>query len=351
MKKILLSSLAASTLAFGATKVVDITPTVSYVDTKEHVDIKNHTMAGVSVGLKRDNCKFDKLEVSLLQSIKHVDYENSLTANTSLTRFSFNGIKEYGINDTLSLYGLVGLGYEYISNELFRNESGSFFNYGLGVAYKLQNNYKLKFDIRHELKFDDDRDVLYTIGLSIPFGFKVQKEAPKPISKPISKPQDSDKDSVNDIDDMCPQTAPNTKVDAVGCALPQKLKVVTLPAKISKKEVIIPKPESLKVLFDTNKATIKSIDMEQINKYADYLQKVPTAKILLTGYTDSDGDSIYNLDLSHKRADAVKAKLISLGIDAKRIETKGYGESKPLVPNTTAKNKSLNRRVVATIIN
>jgi len=362
MKKLLLSSLAASTLVFGDVKVVDVTPLVGYVYTKKKVDLKDHKVIGVSVGFKRDTCKLDKLEATLLQSIEKAEYENS-SKDTSITRFSLNGIKEYGINDVLSLYGLVGLGYESINKELYSNNSGSFFNYGVGATYKIQDDYKLRFDIRDELKFDGDRNIIYTLGLVIPFGEQAQKDTYNTIvtekqntadtKTQKSESQDSDNDGVNDAQDVCPQTPLDTKVDALGCALPKELKVV-VPAKTQKKqtkEIAIFKPESLKVLFDSNKATIQSVDMDQINKYVDYLQKVPTAKILLVGHTDSDGNPAYNLTLSFKRADAIKTKLILLGVDANRIKTKWYGDTEPLVPNTTAKNKALNRRVEATIIN
>ena len=68
-------------------------------------------------------------------------------------------------------------------------------------------------------------------------------------------------------------------------------------------------------------------------------------KFEIGGHSDSDGDDASNLKLSQSRADAVRDKLILMGIDATRLTAKGYGESKPLVPNSSPENKANNRRV------
>ncbi|MNF07304.1 Photosystem I chlorophyll a apoprotein A2 [compost metagenome] len=65
---------------------------------------------------------------------------------------------------------------------------------------------------------------------------------------------------------------------------------------------------------------------------------------MIQGHTDSDGDDAKNLDLSDRRAKGVKNYLVSLGIEEDRLESKGYGESKPKVANDTAENKAKNRR-------
>jgi outer membrane protein OmpA-like peptidoglycan-associated protein len=70
-----------------------------------------------------------------------------------------------------------------------------------------------------------------------------------------------------------------------------------------------------------------------------------TLKFEIGGHTDSDGDDNSNLKLSKDRSDTVKQKLVEYGIDAARLTTKGYGESKPLNDNSTPENKANNRRV------
>ncbi len=97
--------------------------------------------------------------------------------------------------------------------------------------------------------------------------------------------------------------------------------------------------------FEVNKAILTPKSIETLNHIALILEQHPTLLIEIGGHTDSDGDDAYNLTLSQKRVDAVKEKLIELGINANRLTAIGYGESKPLVDNNSQENKQLNRRV------
>jgi outer membrane protein OmpA-like peptidoglycan-associated protein len=83
----------------------------------------------------------------------------------------------------------------------------------------------------------------------------------------------------------------------------------------------------------------------RLTEIAQALAKVPEQKILIEGHTDSDGLDDYNLQLSRLRADAVHAVLIEGGIPPDRIETKGYGKTRPIASNATAAGKAQNRRV------
>ncbi len=97
--------------------------------------------------------------------------------------------------------------------------------------------------------------------------------------------------------------------------------------------------------FEVDSSTITQKGIETIKKIYIILKKYPDTKLEIDGYTDSDGDAQYNLKLSQERVDAVKKALVEFGLDGNRFTTKGYGESKPLVPNNSAENKAKNRRV------
>ncbi len=99
------------------------------------------------------------------------------------------------------------------------------------------------------------------------------------------------------------------------------------------------------ILFDVGKATIKPQSMGVINEVAKLLKEKADLKFSIEGHTDSDGDDAFNQKLSEQRAEAVKAEFVKAGIDAARLQTKGWGETKPIDPNATPEGKANNRRV------
>ena len=106
------------------------------------------------------------------------------------------------------------------------------------------------------------------------------------------------------------------------------------------KEVI---PNSTE-LFETNSSKVSDESKRTLDAYADFLESHPDLKIQIEGHTDNVGKDSFNLWLSRKRAEAVKAYLVSKGIDAHRISAKGYGSSRPVADNDSEESRSLNRR-------
>lgn len=100
------------------------------------------------------------------------------------------------------------------------------------------------------------------------------------------------------------------------------------------------------ILFDVNAATIKPESNGVLKEVADVLQKYPEIKVKIIGHTDSDGSDAANLELSKKRAEAVKQALLKdFAIDGARLESDGKGETTPAGDNKTKEGKAQNRRV------
>jgi len=99
------------------------------------------------------------------------------------------------------------------------------------------------------------------------------------------------------------------------------------------------------IRFDVNKAVIRPESMGVINKIVSLMKQNPGLNFSIEGHTDSDGDGGANKTLSRQRADAVREKFVAMGIDAGRLQTKGWGESKPIADNTSPEGRANNRRV------
>lgn len=104
----------------------------------------------------------------------------------------------------------------------------------------------------------------------------------------------------------------------------------------------------LKVEFDTDKATIRNADYDELRQVIKLMESVPTSTAVVEGHADKRPTSKreYNIDLSQRRANAVRAYLLEQSsIGSERISAKGYGFDVPLVPNTSEENMQRNRRV------
>ncbi len=99
------------------------------------------------------------------------------------------------------------------------------------------------------------------------------------------------------------------------------------------------------IYFDTNSDKIKSESSGTINDIAKTLKGAPGVKIKIVGHTDNVGNDDFNMDLSKRRAEAVKTELVKMGIAADALITDGAGEKSPISSNDTPENRALNRRV------
>ncbi len=118
----------------------------------------------------------------------------------------------------------------------------------------------------------------------------------------------------------------------------------------------VPNPMANKVtfnadtFFDFDKAIVKPEGKKLLDQVVAQVQTINLDAIIAVGHTDWIGTEAYNLKLSQRRAAAVKAYLVSKGVDANRITTEGKGKLNPIADNKTAAGRAKNRRVEVEIV-
>jgi OOP family OmpA-OmpF porin len=333
MKKTLFSLAAVASMAFAAPTAYnyEVTPTIGGVLPEGNLDLKDQLTYGLRFGINLDNNVFSQVEFGYDRT-DNVDYKAGRTDNTDFNRYYANLVKEYKVTPEPSLYALIGLGYEDVSNEQLQNRDSMFAQYGGGVKYWVTDSFALKAEVRHAIKaHGGDNNMFYSLGFTIPFDAKtapvVAKSAPVAAAPVVAKsaPLDSDGDGVYDDKDKCPNTPKGTVVDADGC----------------------PKIIRLNVNFAFDKAAVKPEFMPKIQEVADFMKQNPSYRVVLEGHTDSKGSDAYNMKLSDQRAKAVERILETLGVPAAKVTTEAYGESKPISTNETEEGRAENRRVDA----
>jgi len=203
-------------------------------------------------------------------------------------------------------------------------------NLAIDAGFGLQGNYgRYKARVEFGARYDRDNnsltpdnrkffiDELASVGVAVALGpepMKAVEPAPAPVATCADK--DSDGDGVNDCNDKCPNSPAGQTVGPDGCPVP-----VTIDLR--------------GVNFDFDKSTLRPDAVAILNEAIEVLKKYPELKVEVAGHTDSIGTDAYNQKLSERRAKAVYDYLTSNGIDAGRlIGPHGYGESRPIAPNT-----------------
>lgn len=150
---------------------------------------------------------------------------------------------------------------------------------------------------------------------------------------PPRQPADSDGDGVPDERDRCPGTSAAALVDALGC--PQPVQVAPAPLRLVLRDVT----------FVTGSAKLTIEAETSLRGTAATLLSEPAVRLEVAGYTDATGSRQANERLSLKRAEAVRAFLVSAGVPGDRLTARGYGPADPVATNATAAGRELNRRV------
>ena len=164
---------------------------------------------------------------------------------------------------------------------------------------------------------------------------------------------------------LCWRTGYWTPADAVpGCDAPLVKEAAPAPAP-APAPVVTPAPAPKPVapvvtsekvtfaasaLFDFDKAVLKPEGKKQLDDMAAKLKEINLEVIVAVGHTDSVGTDAYNQKLSLRRAEAVKAYLVTKGIEANRVYTEGKGKKQPVADNKTAEGRAKNRRVEIEVV-
>ncbi len=236
-----------------------------------------------------------------------------------------------------SPYTVIGLGG---MNSSHNGDSGAGFigEAGAGLTYEVSDNFLVRSDVRYRYNqnfnanlqpgTNEFHDMVLNLGFVIPFGPKpkevvaeapVVMPAPAPVAVADCSTLDADNDGVNDCNDICPNTLSGVTVSVKGCWI-------------------------VDVKFANDKDVIKREYMPNLDNTAKVIQAHPELKIEIQGHTSKTGGYKHNMDLSERRALAVKKYLVD-GAHIPNLTTKGYGWNQPIDTNDTEEGRANNRRV------
>lgn len=104
------------------------------------------------------------------------------------------------------------------------------------------------------------------------------------------------------------------------------------------------------ILFDVDQTGLKSAARTNLQNLSASLQKNKDTNIMIVGHTDNTGTADHNMELSVRRAEAVRSYLVDYGVSGSRLTTQGKGENEPIADNNTETGRAQNRRVEIVII-
>ncbi|MEE3705084.1 OmpA family protein [Campylobacter sp. CX2-8023-23] len=334
MKKIVLALCAAS--ALFATDKYELTIVGGYAHPEGTQGIDDQKLIGLRLGRNLDLSWLSQIELGFDYTPKATFEDQNgkpVGYDTRIARYFVNLVKDFALTDRFSIYALAGAGYQDLSREANDAGDDGFGQAGLGFKFKVVDNFSLKLEARDAINFKDgDNTFLYTLGFASSFGSSSKAE---PIATPVAPTQpnlvdgDDDNDGVLNSKDRCPNTPAGAVVDENGCE-----KVIRLNL-------------NLHANFASDSATLTPEYIAKIDEVAKVLNANQEYKVILEGHTDSTGSQEYNQKLSERRANAVAAELIKMGVSKDRIQTIGYGELSPIATNKTKEGRAQNRRVDA----
>ncbi|NOQ30902.1 MAG: OmpA family protein [Helicobacteraceae bacterium] len=333
MKKLLLIPALVSAL-MSSDYDYELTPLIGYNYAGSDLQQRNATVGGAEMLFKNIG-EYIHPELSAFYS--NSDFKHS-DASTNIYNVALNGVYEFEKVGVLIPSIKAGIGYETMNIHPDGDNDGAYVDAGVAVKYPFYKDVALKleaiYNMNDTIGRNDDNIAIFA-GITIPFGYSkpapvateevIVVETPTAIAVIII---DADNDGVDDAIDQCLNTPAGYVVDELGCL--QKV--------------------NLDINYEFDSDVIHSESIPNVQAFADFLEVNPEHKTLIVGHTDSKGAASYNMKLSERRALSVEKMLVKMGINTDRIETKGLGESDPLVSNKTSAGRAQNRRINARLL-
>jgi len=291
-------------------------------------------------------------------------------ADLDFLRFGFN----YHLNQTNGWQPYVGFGWGNVDVDaagILNDADEDTFDFGLGMKRMINDNWLVRGDYKIIRGMDTNKwDNAISVGLSYAFGSR-SRSTPVASNTPAATRTtaatgdgDSDNDGVPNSRDACRNTAAGASVDSRGCEIdsdrdgvvdsrdncPDTSMNLSVDANGCPILELTQRRIELQVNFDYDRSEVKAEYDEEIAEFAGFMEEYGNTNVVIEGHTDSRGSNAYNQPLSERRANAVRDELVNeYDIEANRVSTVGYGESRPVATNDTDEGRAQNRRIEAVL--
>lgn len=259
-------------------------------------------------------------------------YDGEGGGHLDLTTVSLDGLRVFKRPEQVSPFVSFGIGYMEDNPQPGRRSKDWLGQVGTGLLVDVAENERgsFLFQLRPEIKVRWDGNdtsvrhhaVDYMAGLSFVLAFGPERPVERTAVPRRTEPAPA------------VQPAPEPKPEPAPKPAPPPPAPVVLEG----------------VNFENNSATLTAESRPVLIELASELRQHPRLKLEVQGHTDSNGAAAYNLDLSQRRADAVKDYLVREGVPAARLISRGYGETRPTADNGTPAGRAANRRVVMEVV-
>ena len=213
---------------------------------------------------------------------------------------------------------------------------------------------RTEYRIRQTLGGDSLTDQILSLGFQYSFGDKSDDAMPMAVAaaEPAAE-MDNDGDGVPNARDVCPNTPAGTMVNDYGCIADADRDGVAddkdrCPRSTPGADVDEAGCEPVRfrtVYFGIESSVLLPLAREKLDETIEILRRDTDIEVVIAGHADSTGPEEFNMALSERRAEAVRAYLEAGGIASSRMTTRAYGESQPAESNDTALGRADNRRV------